>query len=72
MHEVFPVRKVPGTDQDVKRLAIGAFLERSVVERANDDLCFKRTLCKLASWPNIPFLASAMFQTRLTTVYHFF
>ena len=28
-----------GTSHDVKGLAIGSFLERIVVERANDDLC---------------------------------
>ena len=28
-----------GTSHDVKGFAIGSFLERIVVERANDDLC---------------------------------
>ena len=28
-----------GTSQDVKGFAIGSFLERVVVERANDNLC---------------------------------
>ena len=28
-----------GTSHDVKSFAIGSFLERIVVERANDDLC---------------------------------
>ena len=28
-----------GTSQDVKGFAISSFLERIVVERANDDLC---------------------------------
>ena len=30
-----------GTSNDVKGFAIGSFLERIVVERANDDLCLK-------------------------------
>ena len=30
-----------GTSHDVKGFAIGSFLERIVVERANDDLCWK-------------------------------
>ena len=30
-----------GTSHDVKGFAIGSFLERIVVERANDDLCLK-------------------------------
>ena len=30
-----------GTSHDVKGFAIGSFLERIVVERANDDLCQK-------------------------------
>ena len=28
-----------GTNHDLKGFAIGSFLERIVVERANDDLC---------------------------------
>ena len=28
-----------GTSHDIKGFAIGSFLERIVVERANDDLC---------------------------------
>ena len=35
------VPKLPGVDYDVKGFAIGSFLERIVVERANDDLCKK-------------------------------
>ena len=31
-----------GTSNDVKGFAIGSFLERIVVERANDDLCLKK------------------------------
>ena len=30
-----------GTSHDVKGFGIGLFLERVVVERANDDLCLK-------------------------------
>ena len=30
-----------GASHDVKGFAIGSFLERIVVERANDDLCLK-------------------------------
>ena len=30
-----------GTSQDVEGFAIGSFLERIVIERANDDLCKK-------------------------------
>ena len=34
------VPKLPGVDgHDVKGFATGSFLERIVVERANDDLC---------------------------------
>ena len=33
------LRKTVGTIHDVKGFAIGSFLERIVVERANDDLC---------------------------------
>ena len=35
------VAKKLGTSHDVKGFAIGSFLERIVVERANDDLCLK-------------------------------
>ena len=30
-----------GTSHDVKGFAIVSFLERTVIERANDDLCYK-------------------------------
>ena len=33
------LQKTAGTSHDVKGFAIGSFLERIVVERANDDLC---------------------------------
>ena len=33
------VAKKLGTSHDVKGFAIGSFLEHSVVERSNDDLC---------------------------------
>lgn len=62
----------------MKHLTIGAFLERIVVERANNDLCFKRTGTDLLEIGprgqrnnNIIFLASTIVQTSLTTVYHF-
>ena len=35
------IAKKLGTSHDVKGFAIGSFLERIVVERANDDLCLK-------------------------------
>ena len=35
------MREKLGTSHDVKGFAIGSVLERIVVERANDDLCYK-------------------------------
>ena len=35
------LRKTGHLSHDVKGFATGSFLERIVVERANDDLCYK-------------------------------
>ena len=57
-----------GTSNDVKGFAIGSFLERIVVERANDDLCLKNV--KNAGL--ISQLISSEFSLKITTKFTVF
>ena len=61
-----------GASHDVKGFAIGSFLERIVVERANDDLCLKNVKNAGLISRSISSEFSLKITTKLAVFYHLF